>query len=122
MKSFKFLYYLCAIAMIISLGNVFLNGDLAVEASALLKNNWGIMSLVDLFAGIFIFSSWIIFREKNLLLILVLLILMLFFGFLTASLYILFNLYRSRGDLTKFFLGSRREEVLEKIKPIKRPY
>lgn len=115
MKTFKFIYYLCALAMIISLGNVFINGNFPVEGSALLNNNWGIMSLVDLFAGIIIFSTWIIFREKNKLLIVVLMVLMLFFGFLTASLYIVFNLYKSKGDWTVFFFGSRRKEILEKI-------
>ena len=115
MKIIKIVAYICAIAMIVSLGNVFLNGDFGVEGSALLKNNWGIMSLVDLFAGIAIFSTWILFREKNILLIIILLIAMVFFGFLTASLYILFNLYKSKGDWSKFFLGTRRDEVLRKI-------
>lgn len=116
MNKFKFVYYLTALAMIISLGNVFLNGNFPVEGSALLRNNWGIMSLVDLFAGIFIFSTWIVFREKNILLISVLLVSMLFFGFLTASLYILYNLYQSKGDLTRFFLGSKKEAVLKDLK------
>lgn len=115
MKIIKIVAYVCAIAMIISLVNVFLNGDLGVEGSALLKNNWGIMSLVDLFSGIAIFSTWILFRERNKLIIIILLILMVFFGFLTASLYILFNLYKSKGDWSKFFLGNRRDEVLKNI-------
>nr|WP_300003419.1 hypothetical protein [Tissierella sp.] len=120
MKTVKIVAYICAIAMLISLGNVFLNGDFGVEGSALLKNNWGIMSLVDLFSGIAIFSTWILFREKSPLLIVVLLILMVFFGFLTASLYILLNLYKSKGDWSKFFLGSRRDEVLQKLNTAKR--
>ncbi|WP_051912624.1 DUF1475 family protein [Carnobacterium funditum] len=115
MKKINFIYYLCAIAMVISLGNVFINGDFSVEGSALLNNNWGVMSLVDLFAGIIIFSTWIVFREKNKLLIGVLLVLMVLFGFLTASLYILVNLYKSKGDWTEFFFGSRRKEIVEKL-------
>ena len=115
MKKMKYLAYFTSIAMVISLVNVFLNGDFALEGGAILKNNWGIMSLVDLFAGLFIFSAWIIFREKNIIKILILMPLMLFFGFLTASIYILYNLYKSQGDWSKFFLGTRREEVLEKI-------
>lgn len=109
MRKWKFLYYLCGLAMIAALINVFLNGDFALEASALLTNNWAIMSLVDLFAGIFIFSSWIVFREKNIVVILLLLISMLFFGFLTASLYILYNLYKSKKDMTLFFLGEKNK-------------
>lgn len=110
MKNFKLLYYFCAAAMIIALGNVFLNGNFSIEGAALLQNNWGIMSLIDLFAGIFIFSSWIIFREENIIWIIALLILMMFFGFLTASIYILYNLYKSNGDLGKFFLGNKKEK------------
>lgn len=115
MKKFKFVYYLCAIAMVLSLGNVFINGNFPIEGSALLTNNWGIMSLVDLFAGISVFSTWIVFREKNKLLIGVLLVLMVFFGFLTASLYILVNLYKAKGDWAEFFFGSRKKEIVEKL-------
>ncbi|MCA9765508.1 MAG: DUF1475 family protein [Carnobacterium sp.] len=114
MKYFKFVYYLCALAMIFSLGNVFINGDFSIEGPALLSNNWGIMSLVDLFAGILVFSTWIVFREDNPLIIGVLIVLMGLFGFLTASLYILFNLYKADGDWAKFFLGSKRKAVIEK--------
>lgn len=101
--------------MVIALANVYINGNLSIEGSALLKNNWGLMSVVDLFAGIIIFSSWIVFREKNIFLIVLLLTAMVFLGFLTASIYILYNIYKSDGDWTKFFLGSRRDEILDKI-------
>jgi magnesium-transporting ATPase (P-type) len=114
-KKFKFVYYLCAIAMVISLGNVFINGNFPIEGPALLTNNWGIMSVVDLFAGIIVFSTWIVFREKNKLVIAVLLVLMVFFGFLTASLYILVHLYKAKGDWAEFFFGSRRQEIVEKL-------
>lgn len=114
MKKFTFVYYLCAIAMILSLGNVFINGNFSIEGLALLTNNWGIMSLVDLFAGIFVFSTWIVFREKNKLVIGLLLVLMVFFGFLTASVYILVNLRKAKGDWAEFFFGSRRQEIMGK--------
>jgi hypothetical protein len=114
MKYFKFVYYLCALAMILSLGNVFINGDFSIEGPALLSNDWGIMSIVDLFAGILVFSTWIVFREDNPLVIGVLIVLMGLFGFLTASLYILVNLYKANGDWAKFFLGNKRKAVTEK--------
>lgn len=115
MKKMKYFYYFTALAMIISLINVFLNGNFALEGGELLGNNWGIMTLVDLFAGLIIFYTWIIFREKNIVTSLIMLPFMLLFGFLTASLYILYNLYKSKGDLTDFFLGNRRDEVLAKL-------
>lgn len=114
MKKFTFVYYLCAIAMVLSLGNVFINGNFSTEGLALLTNNWGIMSLVDLFAGIFVFSTWIVFREKNKLVIGLLLVLMVFFGFLTASVYILVHLRKAKGDWAEFFFGNRKQEIMGK--------
>lgn len=111
MKKMSYVAYFTSLAMILALINVFTNGNFAIEGVALLKNNWGIMSLVDLFAGLIIFYGWIVFREKNKLLVLALLPLMLLFGFLAASVYILYNLYKSKGDWVKFFLGSRAEDV-----------
>lgn len=115
MKKMKYVAYFTSMAMIVSLVNVFLNGDFGVEGGAILRNNWGIMSLVDLYAGLIIFSAWIMFREKNKLLIVAMMPMMLLFGFLTAGIYILYNIYKSDGDWTKFFLGTRREEILETI-------
>lgn len=115
MKKMKYVYYFTGLAMIIGLINVFLNGNFALEGGALLTNNWGIMSLIDLFAGLITFYTWVIFREKNILTSIIMLPLTIFFGFLTASVYILYNLYKSDGDLTKFFLGNRRDEILELI-------
>lgn len=116
MKNMKYLYYFTATAMIIGLINVFLNGNFALEGGALLKNNWGLMILIDLFAGLIIFYSWVAFREKNVFKIIIMLPFTLFFGFLTASIYILYNLNKSKGDLTQFFLGDRRDQVLEYVK------
>lgn len=67
---------------------MFLNGKFTVEGGALLTNNWSIMSLIDLFAGLIIFYTWVIFREKNILTIIIMLPLTVFFGFLTASVYL----------------------------------
>lgn len=117
MRKMKYVYYFTGLAMIAGLVNVFLNGNFAVEGGELLRNNWGIMSIIDLFAGLIIFYTWVIFREKNIIKILIMLPLTLFFGFLTASIYILYNLYTSKGDLTKFFLGDRRDAALKKINP-----
>ena len=109
MKKAGYITYFTSLAMILALTNVFVNGNFAIEGPALFENAWGIMSLVDLFAGLLIFYAWIVFREKHKLVSLALLPLMLFFGFLTASIYILYNIYKSKGDWVKFFLGNRAE-------------
>jgi len=52
--------------------------------------------------------------EKNLFLAVIWIILMMILGFFTGSLYVLINLYRSKGDWLWFFLGGRKESLLEK--------
>ena len=46
-------------------------GDFAAEGAKLLSMPWGIVSLVDLYVGFALFSCWIVFREKALLLSLI---------------------------------------------------
>lgn len=99
--------------MTLGLANGFINGNFSEDGAKLLSNPWGVMSMIDLYVGFVLFSMWIVFREKNMLLIIVLILLMMIFGFLTASIYIVANLYLSKGDWLKFFLGSKKDSLLE---------
>jgi hypothetical protein len=80
-------------------------GDFFAEGSQLMSMPWGIVSLVDLYTGFILFSAWIIYREKSLLVAILWTIAMMVLGFFTASLYALINLYASQGDWKKFWLG-----------------
>jgi len=42
--------------------------------------------------------------------------LMIVLGFFTASLYILIQIYKSKGDWLIFFLGQRKDELIAKYK------
>ncbi len=111
MKIAKGIAWLGLLAMTAVLANGFINGDFAQDGAALLANPWGIVSLVDLYAGFALFSIWIVFREKKPLAAILWVVLMMVLGFFTGSLYSLIALYRSKGDWLVFFLGDRKSLV-----------
>lgn len=113
MKVAKILAWIGLLAMTAALLNGFINGNFGEDGGELLSNPWGIVSLVDLYVGFVLFSIWIAFREKNVLVAILWIILMMVLGFFTGSLYTLIALYQSKGDWGRFFLGSRKEEVLK---------
>jgi len=82
-------------------------GTLSQDGAALVKMPWGIVSLIDVYVGFILFSGWIIYREKNLLLALLLVIMVMVLGNFIASAYALWALFRSQGDWKKFWLGAR---------------
>ena len=82
-----------------------ITGDFSGEGNILLGMPWGIVSLVDLYVGFFLFSLWIIYREKNNVMVVLWVFLMLTLGFFTGSLYVFLALQKSRGNWQKFFLG-----------------
>ncbi len=105
MKLAKFIAFLGVIAMTAVLIYGFTVGDFSGEGNQLMSMPWGIVSLVDLYTGFILFSAWIIYREKSLPVALLWTLAMLVLGFFTGSLYALINLYASRGDWRKFWLG-----------------
>jgi hypothetical protein len=105
MKLAKFIAFLGMLAMTAVLIYGFTVGDFSGEGSQLISMPWGIVSLVDLYTGFILFSAWIIYREKSLPIALLWTLAMLVLGFFAGSLYALINLYASRGDWRKFWLG-----------------
>ena len=113
MKIAKIIAWLGLLGMTAVLLNGFINGDFGQDGAELLANPWGIVSLVDLYAGFTLFSMWIAFREKQIIAAVIWIILMMVLGFFTGCLYVLVALYRSKGDWGTFFLGDRKETVLQ---------
>lgn len=114
MKIAKLIAWLGLLAMTAALLNGFINGDFGADGSMLLANPWGLVSLVDLYAGFALFSIWIAFREKSVITAIIWIILMIVLGFFAGSLYVLIMLYQSRGDWLTFFLGARKEALVHK--------
>jgi len=113
LKTAKFIAWLGLLAMVAVLLNGFINGSFSEDGAKLLANPWGVVSVVDLYVGFILFSMWIAFREKNIFAAVTWIVLMMVFGFLTASVYILLALYGSKGDWLKLFLGDRKAELLQ---------
>ena len=107
MKFAKFLALFGILAMTAVLIYGFTVGNFRSDGAELLKNPWGIVSLVDLYVGFALFSAWIIYREKSFGRSLIWVILMMVLGFFTASLYVFMALNKSNGDWRKFWMGER---------------
>jgi hypothetical protein len=82
-------------------------GDFSSEGGLLLSMPWGIVSLVDLYVGFVLFSGWILYRERSVGIALAWIVLVMVLGFFTASVYVVWTGFRSRGDWTRFWMGAR---------------
>ncbi len=105
MRAVKIIGWLGVIAMTAAIGNGFLNGNFTDDGGELLRNPWGIVSLVDLYVGFIIFSIWIALREKSVGAKIVWIVLMMILGFFTGSVYLLKAAYESKGDKRVFLMG-----------------
>ncbi len=106
MNGIKVLGITGTLAMVLVIGNGFLNGDFAADGAELLGNPWGIVSLVDLYVGFILFSAWIAFREKQMLTKIVWIVAMMTLGFLAGAAYVAIVASRST-TWDEFFLGAR---------------
>ena len=82
-------------------------GNFSSEGSRLLAMPWGLVSLVDLYVGFSLFSSWIVFRENRILAALIWVVLMMVLGFWAGALYTFLALQSSGGDWKRFWYGRR---------------
>ncbi|MEK6753782.1 MAG: DUF1475 family protein [Chloroflexota bacterium] len=105
MKLAKTISLFGILAMTAVLINGFTRGDFFGEGSQLFAMPWGIVSLVDLYAGFTLFSGWIIYREKSLPVAILWTVAMMTLGFFADSLYAFIALQVSGDDWRKFWLG-----------------
>ena len=110
MKFAKFLSFIGIVSMTVVLIYGFTVGNFRADGAELLKNPWGIVSLVDLYVGFALFSGWIVYREMSLQRSMIWVILMMVLGFFTASLYSFVALNQSDGDWRKFWMGQRADQ------------
>ena len=111
MKFAKILTILGALAMGLALFHGFTQGDLQTEGSLISSLPWGVVSLVDVYVGFFLFSGWVIYRERNILVALLWAIAFMVLGNFVTSIYALLALFRSDGNWAKFWLGKNNLEV-----------
>ncbi|MFW5913499.1 MAG: DUF1475 family protein [Bacillota bacterium] len=108
MKLAKILAWIAFLAMTAALLNGFINGDFFEDGRELMQNPWGVVSLVDLYAGFTLFAIWIAFREDSLSAKIVWIIALMVFGFFVGSLYVLYALYTSNDDVKTVFMGQKQ--------------
>jgi hypothetical protein len=109
MKVAKVVALVGVLAMGTALVYGFVVGDFAGEGKVLLGMPWGIVSLVDVYTGIALFSCWVVFRERSALRSVAWIVSFVVLGFFAVSIYVWIALQRSEGDWQRFFLGNRIE-------------
>jgi hypothetical protein len=110
MTTAKIVSALGVLAMTAVLIYGFTAGNFSADGAELLRNPWGIVSMVDLYTGFILFSAWIVYREKSPLTAAFWVVLMMVLGFFTGSLYALLALLSSKGDWKVFWMGHRANE------------
>ena len=81
-------------------------GNFQQEGRLLLSIPWGIVSLVDLYTGFFLFAGWIAYREASISLAIVWIILLLSLGFFIGAIYVFVTLHTSSGSWGRFWMGT----------------
>jgi len=105
MKMVTVLAALGALAMTSVLLYGFVAGDFLREGRQLLSMPWGIVSLVDLYVGFFLFAAWILYRDGIVLLSVLWVVAVMTLGSLAICLYVLVSARTSKGDWRGFFMG-----------------
>lgn len=95
------------LAMALAIGYAFIAGDFGREGAVLGAMPWGIVSLVDLYAGFSLFACWVVYREPSRVAAIVWVLLIMVLGNLMTAAYVFWALRTSGGDPRRFFMGAR---------------
>ena len=98
----KVIAYLITIAMVSTI--FWAQSQVSLFDSTIPSLPWGIVSLVDLYAGFILIGIWILYKEKALSALIWIFFLMIL-GNLTTAIYVIYSLNKSKGNISKFFMG-----------------
>lgn len=98
----KVIAYLITIAMVSTI--FWAQNQVSVFNSEIPSLPWGVVSLVDLYAGFILVGIWIFYKEKSMSALIWFLFLMTL-GNLTTAIYVIYSLNKSKGDISQFFMG-----------------
>ena len=104
MKIAKTLAWISLIAMTYALFQGFIFGSFFEDGGELMQNPWGIVSLIDLYAGFTLFAIWVAYKEETLFKAVLWIVLLMIFGFFIGSIYVLKALYQSDGTVKSALL------------------
>lgn len=93
--------------LVIAYGMVY--GDVTVEGSTLLRMPWGVVTLVDVYIGLVLFSGWVLRREHNGVAAAGWIAAFLAAGNLATCVYVLKAAAESRNDPRSFWMGRDHE-------------
>ena len=93
------------VIMCLALVYGFMFGDLVQEGPVLTGMPWGVVTLIDFYIGILIFSTWVCFRESNLALMVAWITAFVLTGNLATAVYLLKAVVQAKGDMQKLMLG-----------------
>ena len=110
MKTAKLLAALGAVVMGATILYGFIVGNFFDEAAVLIHMPWFHVSMIDLYIGFWLFSGWIIYRERSLARSIPLVIGLMLLGHVLSCAYVVYALYRSNGDWTRFWTGRPANE------------
>ena len=65
MPAIRTVSYLGALVMVVALINGFVSGDFGVEGEQILDLVWGRITLIDLYVGIALFTTFVAWREGS---------------------------------------------------------
>ena len=98
----KVIAYLITIAMVSTI--FWAQNQVSVFDSIIPSLPWGVVSLVDLYAGFILVGIWIFYKEKTVS-ALVWIFFLMTLGNLTTAIYVIYSLNKSKRNITKFFMG-----------------
>ena len=98
----KVIAYLITIAMVSTI--FWAQNQVSVFDSVIPSLPWGVVSLVDLYAGFILVGIWIFYKEK-LISALIWFIFLMTLGNLTTAIYVIYSINKSKGDISQFFMG-----------------
>ena len=98
----KVIAYLITIAMVSTI--FWAQNQVSVFDSIIPSLPWGVVSLVDLYSGFILVGIWIFYKEKTVS-GLVWIFFLMTLGNLTTAIYVIYSLNKSKGNITKFFMG-----------------
>lgn len=105
MKAAKAFAVTGTLIMFLTLIYGFIIGDFFKEGSILFSLAWGKVSLIDVYIGFFLFSAWVLYREKNWVRALLWIVSIMVLGNFITCLYATIALYKSNNDFKRFWLG-----------------
>jgi hypothetical protein len=90
-----------------------INGNLFKEGPVLMDMPWGLVSIIDLYLGLILFSFWVVWRESFRVRGIFWALMVLGFGNVISCLYILMACLDTKGNLNKFWLGTQYDKTYD---------